>query len=135
MTYFQTVKDKQVLIVKGEGGRDVLSTTLKQRGALLQQWCCYRRCCPEQDVQWAIQACQTGQIDLIVSTSCEALYNLKQMFGNPGWQLLKKVQLLVISQRMLHYAETLGFKKKPLVAESASNQAIIQTANSWLNKD
>lgn len=135
LPYFRMVKNKQMLLIKGEGGRDVLAATLLARGALLHTWCCYRRCCPNEDIQGVVTACERGKIDLIVSTSCESLYNLKQMFGQNAWPVLQHMQLLVISPRMLAYANVLGFKKQPLLANGASSQVISQTINHWLNKD
>ena len=41
---------RDVVIVKGEGGRELLASELIRRGARVTEWVCYRRCWPDVDV-------------------------------------------------------------------------------------
>jgi uroporphyrinogen-III synthase len=40
---------KRVIIFRGEGGRELLGETLKQRGAAVEYVSCYRRARPQLD--------------------------------------------------------------------------------------
>ena len=41
---------RDVVIVKGEGGRELLASELTRRGARVTEWACYRRCWPMSTV-------------------------------------------------------------------------------------
>ena len=40
---------RDVVFVKGEGGRELLASELTRRGARVTEWACYRRCWPDVD--------------------------------------------------------------------------------------
>jgi uroporphyrinogen-III synthase len=70
------VRGKRVLILRGEGGRELLADSLRARGALVDTVACYRRAQPRSDVQGLAEAFRAGVIDVVTITSSEALDNL-----------------------------------------------------------
>ena len=81
----EDLRDKTVMIVRGEGGREKLAESLRARGAQVQYLEAYRRACPhwqQQDVRTALCA------DIITVTSGEALENLTQLAQLPGGEAL-----------------------------------------------
>ena len=42
----QRVAGRHIVILRGEGGRDLLGPTLRTRGASVDEWLCYRRAAP-----------------------------------------------------------------------------------------
>ena len=70
------VRGKRVLILRGEGGRELLADSLRARGAQVDAVACYRRAQPRSDVQGLAEAFRAGAIDVVTITSSEALDNL-----------------------------------------------------------
>jgi len=122
----QQMNNKQCLIIKGEGGRSVLSRLLIQQGASVTTADVYRRICPSIDAsslldQWRYQA-----IDYVSVNSIEALDNLIQLIGDEGWDLLKKSVLIALSQRVGDAAYKRGLSNV-VTATSTSDSGIIES--------
>jgi|ERR1043165_275903 uroporphyrinogen-III synthase len=124
----QDIKQKKILIVKGEGGRQYLAKGLKDRGAQIDNLNVYKRQLPKID---KTDIPNQESIDVIICTSHTGLKNLVSLLY-PYWQdILFKKQLLVISSRLTDSAKKLGFVKPPLISDNATNTAILQTLFSW----
>ena len=126
----QDLRDKTVMIVRGEGGREKLAESLRARGAQVQYLEAYRRACPhwqQQDVRTALCA------DIITVTSGEALENLTQLAQLPGGEALWAKPLLVYHDRIAGRALELGFTLKPWVTEQPSDDALLQALAHWVN--
>lgn len=122
----QQVAGKKIALFKGLGGRELLADTLSQRGAWVHKLIAYQRQCPTIDIQPLLAHWKNTGIDLIISTSKEALLNLQQLLGTANSHLLQKTPLLVISPTMQTMAQQLGIHTI-LLADNATEQAIIAT--------
>jgi uroporphyrinogen-III synthase len=127
----QAVAGKRVVIFRGEGGRELLADTLKARGAQVEYAEVYRRTPPNTDTTELMRHWVRGEIDLVIVTSNEGLRNLFDMVGKLGQQWLRSSQLVVISERTAELAKELGFKHPPILAEEASDEAIIEAIRRW----
>jgi uroporphyrinogen-III synthase len=116
---FQSVLQKQIIVFKGEGGRELLANTLRERGAFVTEIPVYRRMMPEPLQHFP------SDVDVIICTSNTGLHNLYQMVQYPDRVLLLSKQLLVVSERIATEALQLGFVKNPWVADNATDAAII----------
>jgi uroporphyrinogen-III synthase len=100
----QQVPGQRFLLIRGEGGRELLADTLRARGAVLDVLELYRReLPPAATAQWqALQ--QSGMPQVVVLTSPVALRHWQQVAGAaavmPRW--------LVVSPRMRRQAEAAG---------------------------
>ncbi len=133
MPRLHSVAGQHIAIVKGEGGRDLLADTLRQRAAVVTEIPCYCRIKPDSDPKVLQQSWQNQGLDLIIVTSNEGLENLVEMVGVESRSDLFKTQLVVLSQRAVALATTLGFLHTPLVAVQASDSGLIETVQSWWN--
>jgi uroporphyrinogen III methyltransferase / synthase len=77
------VAGKRVLIVRGEGGRELLADTLAARGARTEYLECYRRMLPHADMAPLIAAWDRGEIDALTVSSTASLDNLITLLGVP----------------------------------------------------
>jgi len=127
----QTLHGKRVIILRGNGGRELLGDTLRARGAEVEYAECYQRAIPETDMSALFQLWDEGYSMPIVVTSNEALNNLYSMVGPKYQQSLSESPLIVVSQRAADLAEELGFTQKPIVAKSASNDALLSVIKRW----
>lgn len=120
---FQQLAHKKVALICGESGREFLAATLTVRGAQLTNMIAYRRCLPSVDVSEYIQLLQAHEIDIILCTSGEILYNLKILL-EAAWADLKHVPVAVVSERMQMLAKQLEFETIVL-AKNASHAAML----------
>ncbi|WP_380184489.1 uroporphyrinogen-III synthase [Kalamiella sp. sgz302252] len=122
----QQVAGKRALILRGNGGRELLAETLQQRGADVQFVECYQRCA--KIYQGAIEGrrWRDREVDTLVVTSGEMLQQLYALFpaiDREEWLL--HCRLLVVSERLATRAAELGWRNIR-VAEGADNDALLR---------
>lgn len=131
MDEMRDVSAKRIIIFRGEGGREMLAETLKARGAKVEYAEVYQRVMPEADATHLMRAWAHGDIHIVTVTSSESLRNLYDMLGQLGRRWLQQTPLVVVSERTAELAKELGFKKYPIVAERASDDAIVDAVRQW----
>jgi len=131
MPQMQNVKGQRIVIFRGEGGRELLAETLKQRGAEVDYAECYRRTLPDANTSSLMRHWARGEISIITVTSNEGLRNLFDLVGQLGRKWLLGTPLVVISERGREEAQALGFKNQILVADNASDNDITQAVLQW----
>jgi uroporphyrinogen-III synthase len=119
----QEMQGKNVMIVRGVGGRELLANTLKSRGASITFAECYQRLNPQQDCQ----PIQTNQCHALVVTSSEAMRHLLSLANNQqkdqnDW--LRKLKICVNHQRIAE--ETEGFELQIYVADAPGDEAMLR---------
>jgi len=125
------VSGQQIMIFKGEGGRELLAQTLNQHGASVETIDLYQRKRPNEGLRNVQQAGKSVSIDLFIVTSNEGLQNLFEMATGNAQEWLLKTQLAVISERTAQLAKTLGFSHKPVVADEASDEGLLNSIEQW----
>lgn len=126
----QDVHEKSIVIFRGEGGRGFLGDTLQQRGARLEYAECYRRGRPQSNPAEIYAAWDEAKPMAFIITSNEGLENLCDMLREREDDLLNS-SLLVVSERTVALARQKGFGKTPILASSASDEAMISAAKEW----
>ncbi len=109
------LKDKRVLIIRGETGRELLADELRAAGARVDQVAAYRRSAPVLDAHRRAQLAELlASQNVWVITSSEALHNLIQMVsqlaGDAGVAKMQQQSILAPHARIMETAETLGFQ-------------------------
>lgn len=121
---FELVMGQQIMLIRGEGGRDYLEKILKSRGANVLNCIVYQRTLPILPLEPYKKLIKNQQIHRIVSASFESIHNLKRLFDDDDWQYLKTVPLIVVSDRIKMLAQQLGFQTI-WVAANAHHEAIV----------
>ncbi len=111
---------KQILIVRGQSGREMLSESLRSRGAHVDYAEVYQRLPTKQALTY-----EDDDIDVIIITSGEALVHLQQLAIDTGKPWLFNKQLLVLHERIAMRTRELGFTLNPVVADQASEAALL----------
>jgi uroporphyrinogen-III synthase len=119
----QNVVGQRVVIVRGEGGRELLAETLTARGATVIYAEVYRRERPTMDMGVLLKRWQRGEIGAVVVASSETLLNLFDMLGIAGQDDLRKTPIIAASPRILPIAAQLGCYSLRL-AQAAGDDAI-----------
>ena len=118
------IHNQSILIIKGEGGRQLLQDTLAEKGARVVLAEVYKRKIPDVDIQPLLENWSKNQIQWVTVTSNETLKNLYHMLNEQGQDWLRNTRLIVPSERCLQLAQQLGVKQI-LLAQAATDQAML----------
>lgn len=123
------VRDRRCLIVRGEGGRTKIADTLRGRGAVVDDLCCYRR---RMVAHEAAELAAVGEHcpDLILISSGEGIEQLSGLLKPREHTNLAGATLLVPSGRVAKVAEGLGWRDVQTV-DNASDAAMLAAAEHW----
>ncbi|KFZ37732.1 uroporphyrinogen III synthase [Shewanella mangrovi] len=119
------VTNKNIVIVRGVGGRETLAQQLSDYGAHVSYCEVYRRHCPEYDKSAVLQDWQQFGIDTIVLTSGEALTNLLSLISEENFSWLQACHIIVPSIRVQQQAHEAGLSFV-LNAGAANDAAILK---------
>lgn len=103
------VDGKRIGVFKGVGGRNLLGSVLRERGAELEFIECYRRKIPETDIVPVLVALETDTVDAVTVSSMEGLRNLLQLLGEARAESLHTIPLFVPNRRAQEAAAAMGF--------------------------
>lgn len=117
----QNITDQKIVIIRGQGGRELLADTLRTRGATVRYIEVYKRQFPNIDDADIAEACQCN---MLMATSIQSVANLLRLFASEKPQIVIK-PLIVLSERIKQYALAQGFSNV-IVTENASDKAIMQ---------
>jgi uroporphyrinogen-III synthase len=121
------ISGKEVLIVRGEDGRELLKDVLAGRGARVRYAGVYRRSMPDIARRITPAPWHDARPDVIVVTSEQGLRNLIEMTAEKDRPVLFATRLAVISDRIGALATALGFVHPPAVAEEQSDHGLLRT--------
>jgi Uroporphyrinogen-III synthase len=122
----QNIAGKKALILRGNGGRELLGDTLRDRGAEVTFCECYQRCAKYYDGAEEAMRWQSRGVTTLVVTSGEMLQQLWSLI--PQWyreQWLLHCSLIVVSERLALQARELGWQDIQ-VADNADNDALLR---------
>lgn len=120
----EEIAGRSVVIVRGEGGRELLRERLAARGARVSYLEVYRRRRPEVDDDLMKNIWCRNSPDAIVISSAEGLQNLIDMTQPEDRAALFNTPLVAISERVSAHALARGFRLTPRVASEASDEGL-----------
>lgn len=127
---FCAVAGESILLVKGEGGRDLLRETLAARGARVTVLAVYRRLPAEPDatvVERLREALDPGGAArlAVVVTSAEVLEALLRILPSDVAQALAAAPLVAPGERVAAAARRLGWRGAVVIAATAEDEAML----------
>ncbi|MGY8814319.1 MAG: uroporphyrinogen-III synthase [Gammaproteobacteria bacterium] len=117
--------NKNILIIRGGEGRELLKEVLQGRGAKVQYASIYSSIMPVVSRERIDSIWKDLIPDIIVITSNQGLSNLIEMTGNKYKEILFSRRLVVMSSRIANTAINSGFALLPKVAEDQSDDGIM----------
>lgn len=125
------VQGQRILIIRGEGGRELLRETLEARGAEVAVAELYRRVpVPLETLEYQLQSTGAGAFDGIIVTSGEALAQLTALWHRPAFYDVPRPLLLVPGPRLVALAHEGGWRQV-LEAESAGDESLAQAMRQY----
>ena len=121
------VRGTRVGVVRGEGGRELLARTLRERGALVLEAAVYRRLGPGPGFTALLDA-QRGALCAAIVTSAEALEYLAQLAAGSQHPEVMSWPLVLPSERVARRAVELGFTAASAAVASMSDDALADAA-------
>ena len=125
------VSGKKIIIFRGQGGRELLATTLRKRGAKVEFAEVYRRDCPQYEHDFIDKIWTLNNPDIVVVTSNNGLENLFSLVNDDQKKLLLSKQLVVMGRRMLDFSDAFGFAKTPIFTEESDDEGILKLIVKW----
>ncbi len=121
----QNISGWKVLIMRGDGGRELLGTALQARGATVEYAACYRRSKPQLDVAALLDHAP----DAITVTSSEALEHLGQTLNSRAQ--LRDMPLFVPHQRIAELARRQGWQQ--VLLTGTGDDGLVSGLVAWAN--
>lgn len=124
----QDMTSKHVLILRGDGGRELLGDTLKLRGAHVEYAECYRRTKPTLDAATLLTAAPNA----ITITSSEALTHLYQLLDDTTQSRLLALPMFALHPRIAEKARQLGYAEVHVTA--TGDDGLLSGLVAWANQ-
>lgn len=122
----QQVAGQKVLILCGEGGRELIAEGLRARGAQVDRAEVYRRELPPATPAALAATLADWRPQMVVLTSAEALAHWQMLAGSD----VAALPLLVVSERIAALARA-GGAAEVIVAAGARDAAVLAALNGW----
>jgi uroporphyrinogen-III synthase len=118
------VSGKRIVIVCGEGGRQVLGEALRAGGAAVERAAVYRRTLPADDPSALLGAWAAGRIQAVTVSSAEGVANLFTLLGDAGAARLRETPLFVPHARVAEAASSRGVRETVVAGGAADAEML-----------
>ncbi len=111
------VAGKKILVLRGNGGRELLAETLRQRGAEIACVSCYQRSAPVDGTP-LVSLLRNNSVDALTLSSSEGLHHLWALLDTELRERLRALPVFVPHLRLFATATALGLRRVVLTAPS-----------------
>ncbi|MEO8411260.1 MAG: uroporphyrinogen-III synthase [Propionivibrio sp.] len=124
------IAGRRVLILRGNGGRELLAATLRARGADVDAVTCYHRSTPV-DGQPLLSLLRNKRLDALTISSSEGLRNLLALLDTDAWQRLRSLPVFAPHARIAEAAAKNGLQGVILTAPADAGIIASLCAYNW----
>ena len=124
-----SLKNKTILIVRGQGGRESLANGLKEQGATVCYAEVYQRILPTHPKLDLLSNWRQKPHSIAIVTSNQGLDFFKLLLNQAKHDT--DIDLVVMSERNKKHARLLGFQRLIKVVKQVSNQGIVDACLSY----
>ena len=121
---------KQVVIYRGQKGRELLGEQLLNWGANVHYVEVYRRSLTSASPEKMIDSWRAGEIRLVLVTSQSIIDGLFDLLGQANVALMETTPIVTISERIARYCRSRGMRAKIWVTESPGDGDILACIDS-----
>ena len=123
MPELENMKGKRVMILRGDGGRELLADTLRARGATVEYATCYQR----SKTRKTLEELLCLKPEVLTVTSSEALTHLREMMGEDA--TLLALPMFVPHPRIAESATRLGWHE--VILSGAGDDGLLASLIAW----
>jgi len=123
----QQLSDQRMLILKGEGGRELLEQSLAERGATVETLALYQRVAVSHSKPQLQALFADGKPDALSATSVDVLTAMDKLLA-PVLEDRFELPLVVASERISGAASQLGYRRI-ITSPSAADDSIVMALN------
>lgn len=123
------IERMRILIVRGEGGRELLADTLRQRGALVSYLEVYRRHYPTDDPHATLAKWWRAESSVCVLTSVGATEAFLNRCRAEDQQRVLCCPVVVLSPRMQEFCREIGWQATIKVCSPADDNRLLYCIN------
>jgi len=120
---------KSVVIFRGQGGRELLGESLRQRGAEVEYVECYRRARPRRDLAELMPLWRQGRLRACLATSSEIVINLFDMAGEACRPWLCQTPMFVSHPRVA--ATAFAYGVHTVFVAGTGDEALASGLETW----
>ena len=120
----QQLTGRRILILKGEGGRELLEQTFAERGAQVDSLALYRRVARHYSFDQLQALFVEGIPDALIATSGDVLKAMDALI-KPCLNTRFELPLVVASERIAEAAKGLGYRQI-IISEGAAGDSIVR---------
>lgn len=124
----QAVRGQRFAIFRGDGGRELLGTTLVSRGATVDYVACYRRTPPETGAEGLAAVLKVGDAHALTLTSTEGIDNLWRVLDADSCVRLRRLRTFASHPRVVEAARAHGLAVHPT---GAGDMGMIAALLEW----
>jgi uroporphyrinogen-III synthase len=128
------VVGRRVLILRGNGGRELLADTLTARGAEVDCVPCYHRSSPADGAP-LMSLLRNNRLDALTVSSSEGLRNLAALLDTDAYERLRALPVFVPHQRIADTGYALGLERVILTAPADAGIIKGLCAYNWLHHE
>ena len=129
----EELQGQSILIVRGVGGREHLVAELRSRGARVDIAEVYRRVRPATRPTLNLCTCPEKESAILIY-SVESARNLWSLCALDERRWVTRVALIAGSRRIGETATAIGFTKSPIIANNASDAAMLEALQTWARR-
>lgn len=104
----EAVTGRRILIVRGDGGRELLADTLRERGAEVTTVSCYRRIRATLDTAPLSSQFHSGKLSALVFSASQGLTFFLEIMGPIGAQMLRELPVFAPHPRICEALRAAG---------------------------
>jgi uroporphyrinogen-III synthase len=130
LSEMQQMRGKRVMIFRGMGGRELLASTLRQRGAIVDYAECYQRVRPDTLPAELLECGTRNEIDALIVTSTEGLHNLYELAGEQSATWLMHTSIFVPHPKIEQAGRALGLTR--LIVTQDGDEGLLQGIIAYL---
>jgi uroporphyrinogen-III synthase len=127
----ERVSGRRVVIFRGNGGRELLADTLRERGAEVHYATCYHRSAPVDGAATLNALWAGNRLDALTISSSEGLRNLLELLDPAGCKSLRRTPVFVPHQRIADLAKELGLQRVTLTGPADAGIIAGLCAYNW----
>lgn len=121
-------RGRRVVVFRGDGGRELVTETLRERGAHVDVVSCYRRAVPSSGADGLVEAMREGRAHAITVTSSEGVENLWTVIGDEGRRLMSTLPIFASHPRIAERVREFGLNA---IATAAGDAGLIAGLLEW----